>query len=307
MASRRATPTSNCTVRMAMPGRDIEYTSSTPASSLITCSAGVATRLSTSATVAPGNGTNTLAKVTSIWGSSSFGVIRTANNPSNSPVNAISGVSSEDWNCAAMRPAMPKRLLSIGLLPGGNLVYCGAGVAGNDLARHQAGQDFDLVAQDAAGAHLGQAWRVAIKSVYGGQFLASQHGTGGHSEHFAAAGDQLDACEHARVDAVDAGIQFSADAEAVAAGLGVGKHGDVIAGQARAVIQYHGQAALAAYGVNITLWHGGGDANAIQRQAGGQRLARRGQLANFSATVGKNAGVRGNQLRIGELLARLVE
>src|SRR5690606_19116956 len=307
MASRRATPTSNCTVRMAMPGRDIEYTSSTPASSLITCSAGVATRLSTSATLAPGKGTNTLAKVTSICGSSSLGVISTANRPSSKPVSAISGVSSEAWNCAAMRPAIPKRLLSIGLLPGGQLLQYDAGIAGDDLAGDEAGQYLDLVAEDASGAHLGQARRVAVEAVYGGQFLALQHGAGRHGEHLAAAGDQLDARKHARVDAVDAGIQFGADTEAVAAGFGVGKHGDVIAGQARAVIQYHGQAALAAYGVNIALRYGGGDPNAIHRQAGDQRLARCGQLADFNVTIGKNARVRSNQLRIGQLLARLVE
>jgi hypothetical protein len=64
-----------------------------PAMRDTTCSAGVATRLSTSRTDAPGNGMNTFAMVTLICGSSSFGVIITANSPRRNSTNASSGVS----------------------------------------------------------------------------------------------------------------------------------------------------------------------------------------------------------------------
>ena len=74
-----------------------------------TCSAGVATRCSTSCAVAPGKGMNTLAKVTLIWGSSSRGVISTASSPNNSPTRAMSGVSWLSWKKAAMRPETPRR------------------------------------------------------------------------------------------------------------------------------------------------------------------------------------------------------
>ena len=60
-----------------------------------TCSAGVATSASTSLAEAPGNGTNTLAMVTLICGSSSRGVTSTANRPSRKATSAISGVSCD--------------------------------------------------------------------------------------------------------------------------------------------------------------------------------------------------------------------
>ena len=91
-ASVRGTPTLNCTVKMAKPGRDNDMTCSVPAICESTCSAGVATICSTSATLAPGNGIKTLAMVTLICGSSSRGVTRTANAPSNRAIKANSGV-----------------------------------------------------------------------------------------------------------------------------------------------------------------------------------------------------------------------
>ena len=76
------TPTLNCAVSTAIPGLETEYTWSIPRMREITCSAGIAIRLSTSFADAPGKGTSTLAMVTLICGSSSLGVTSTANTPS---------------------------------------------------------------------------------------------------------------------------------------------------------------------------------------------------------------------------------
>jgi len=65
-ASVRGTPTLNCTVSTAMPGRATEYVCSMPAIWDSTCSAGRATMFCTSALAAPGNGIRTLAMVTLI-------------------------------------------------------------------------------------------------------------------------------------------------------------------------------------------------------------------------------------------------
>ena len=83
-ASVRGTPTLNCTASTATPGFEIDMTCSTPVIWPSTCSAGVATICSTSRTDAPGKGTNTLAIVTLICGSSSRGVTSTAKTPSSS-------------------------------------------------------------------------------------------------------------------------------------------------------------------------------------------------------------------------------
>ncbi len=106
-ASLRETPTLNCTVIIACPGRDTDQTCSRPWICESTCSAGMATSCSTSAADAPGNGTKTLAIVTSICGSSSRGVTTTANRPSISAISATSGVSRECRKKPAMRPEMP--------------------------------------------------------------------------------------------------------------------------------------------------------------------------------------------------------
>jgi hypothetical protein len=96
-ASMRGTPTLNCTVITARPGRDTDITCSTPAICASTCSAGVATICSTSRTAAPGNGISTLAIVTLICGSSSRGVTSTAKMPSSSASSASSGVICAVW------------------------------------------------------------------------------------------------------------------------------------------------------------------------------------------------------------------
>ena len=88
----RGTPTLNCTVSSATPGRETLITCSTPFICASTCSAGVAIRASTSRTPAPGQGTMTLAMVTSICGSSSRGVTITANTPSKKATSASKGV-----------------------------------------------------------------------------------------------------------------------------------------------------------------------------------------------------------------------
>ncbi len=96
-AAWRGTPTLNCTVTTATPGRDTLITCSTPVICDSTCSAGVATMASTSFALAPGNGTITLAMVTSICGSSSRGVTNTANRPSRKATSASSGVICALW------------------------------------------------------------------------------------------------------------------------------------------------------------------------------------------------------------------
>ena len=108
-ASVRATPTLNCTVMIAIPGRDIDVTCSTPAIWDSTCSAGVATICSTSRDDAPGKGINTFAIVTLICGSSSRGVTSTAKTPSNSAASANNGVIRAVWKKAAIRPETPNR------------------------------------------------------------------------------------------------------------------------------------------------------------------------------------------------------
>jgi len=93
-ASVLSSPTLYWTVTTAMPGRDTEKTCSIPLISEKTCSAGPATRCSTSLAEAPGKGMKMSAKVTLICGSSSRGVTRIANNPSSRPTMASSGVIS---------------------------------------------------------------------------------------------------------------------------------------------------------------------------------------------------------------------
>ena len=72
-----------------------------------TCSAGRDTSDSTACADAPGKGTNTLAMVTSICGSSSLGVMTVANTPIRNSTSASSGVSALRWNPPAMRPEIP--------------------------------------------------------------------------------------------------------------------------------------------------------------------------------------------------------
>ncbi len=105
----RSSPTSNSTVSTDRPGREAEYMCSTPSISERTCSADVVTSCSTSLALAPGKGTKTLAKVTSICGSSSRGVTATAKRPSRKPVRASNGVISESRNLPAMVPEIPRR------------------------------------------------------------------------------------------------------------------------------------------------------------------------------------------------------
>ena len=73
-----------------------------------TCSAGVATRFSTSLADAPGKGTKTLAMVTSICGSSSRGVISVAKMPINKATKASRGVICDAWKALAVRPEIPR-------------------------------------------------------------------------------------------------------------------------------------------------------------------------------------------------------
>jgi hypothetical protein len=90
MASWFLTPTLNCTVITAMPGRDTEYVvhAGDARQHLL---GRPATSASTSLAEAPGKATITSAIVTSIWGSSSFGVISVANTPSSISTRASRG------------------------------------------------------------------------------------------------------------------------------------------------------------------------------------------------------------------------
>ena len=106
-ASLRETPTLNWTVIIAWPGLDTDQTCSSPWICERTCSAGIATSRSTSSADAPGKGTNTLAIVTSICGSSSRGVTTTAKSPASIAISARSGVSRDDRKWRATRPETP--------------------------------------------------------------------------------------------------------------------------------------------------------------------------------------------------------
>ena len=106
-----SSPTVYSTVKTLRPGLDIEYTCLTPLISDRACSAGTLTRLSTSLAEAPGNAIKTLAKVTSICGSSSRGVTSTANTPSNKASKANKNVISVCKKARAMRPEIPNDCL----------------------------------------------------------------------------------------------------------------------------------------------------------------------------------------------------
>ncbi len=103
----RSEPTSKRTVTMAIPGREAEYTYSAPLISAITCSAGVATRDSTSSAEAPGKGMKMSTRGTLIWGSSSRGVRVTASTPASRAIRPSRGVIRARMNRAAMRPLIP--------------------------------------------------------------------------------------------------------------------------------------------------------------------------------------------------------
>ena len=84
-----------------------------PFISEITCSMGMVTRFSTSLGDAPGKGIKISANVTSICGSSSFGVMVIANIPSNKPTIASRGVIAEPRKYWAIRPEIFSCLLII--------------------------------------------------------------------------------------------------------------------------------------------------------------------------------------------------
>src|SRR5688572_4182500 len=93
----------------APPGREMEYTYSTPLISEILRSKGFVNCSSTIFADAPGKGNQTSAIGTIICGSSSRGVTRAANRPSNNAPMISSGVSLLVRKRAAMRPESPGR------------------------------------------------------------------------------------------------------------------------------------------------------------------------------------------------------
>src|SRR5271169_189834 len=78
---------------------------STPGTSRSNFSMGRLTRCATSSADAPGICTNTSSMGTTIWGSSSRGVLRMLNAPRSSAATITSGVSFESMKLWAMRPA----------------------------------------------------------------------------------------------------------------------------------------------------------------------------------------------------------
>src|SRR5690606_24387585 len=100
--------------------------------------------------------------VTSICGSSSRGVIITATTPSSRPSSARIGVSGLAWKVAATRPEMPRRgvvscaATSVALARGDQRLGRGQRIGGDGLARLQAGDHVDVVADALAQAQLAQ-------------------------------------------------------------------------------------------------------------------------------------------------------
>src|ERR1039458_9234309 len=91
---------------MLSSGRVMEYTYSTPGTSRSRRSMGTVARCCTSAAEAPGICTNTSSMGTTIWGSSSRGVIRIAKAPASSAPAMNSGVSFELMKARAISPAI---------------------------------------------------------------------------------------------------------------------------------------------------------------------------------------------------------
>src|SRR5690606_25207196 len=178
-----STPTSNSTVATTLPGRLTEKVCSTPSISDSTCSSGYATICSTWRASAPGKGTMTLAMVTSIWGSSSRGVIASATTPSSRPSRARTGVSGLAWKAPARRPAMPGRgaadaATSPAPAHGDQRLARRHRVGGDGLARPQAGDHLDLAGRGLAQPQLAQR-QPAVAEHVGGDDLATAHQCGG--------------------------------------------------------------------------------------------------------------------------------
>src|SRR5512138_3395529 len=186
-ASVRGTPTLNCTVSTTTPGRETDITCSTPVIWLSACSAGVVTICSTSRTDAPANGTNTLAIVTLICGSSSRGVTSRATTPSSRMTSASSGVICALWKYATMRPDGPRRSLStvVSAHPRRSLR-----IERDAFARGHAAEDLDLAAGVAAGPHLAQQGpAVGADHVHDRELGAAHQRLRGHEEPHVARGD----------------------------------------------------------------------------------------------------------------------
>src|SRR5579863_3779811 len=146
---------------------------STPAISPSTCSMGEDTRLSTCSAEAPGKAMKTLAKVTSICGSSSRGVTRTANIPNSSAARASNGVSWLPRNRRATRPLKPgdaliERRPDARRYPGNARVRssrrtracslqfrCGGErIDGDPIAGNETGENLDAIAEALSEPHL---------------------------------------------------------------------------------------------------------------------------------------------------------
>src|SRR5210317_1973644 len=192
-----------------MPGRETEYTCLTPSISASTCSIGRATRFSTSFVLAPGKPTNTLAKVTSICGSSSRGVTITAKIPSSIAASASNGVRALSWKRAARPPEIP----SLSFIVRHRLrlhVYTGTYRIQRDaLSRRKTGEDLRAVAKGVSGTNLAQAHLTIRGNDVDPRYFASpQQCPGRHEQALGVADNESDLHEHARVQRELACRQF---------------------------------------------------------------------------------------------------
>src|SRR5574343_1246754 len=312
MAGWRSTPTVYSTVSTAMPGREIEYTCLTPSISDNFFSSGKLTSCSTWRASAPGNGTNTLAMVTSICGSSSCGVTSTATRPSNRPRMARIGVSGLSWKRAAKRPEMPSLPVSAisALLCGvefGQRLRGAHRIGGHAFALRQAGQHFDPVAAAFADAHLTQQQAVFAQHIHAGQFTALPERALRQPKRAGAAGTgrethRGDLAGHQRAGI---GRQLDAHGHAVRVGMGTGIHEHLRGGQHATVGQGDVGLRRGAQRRRHALRHLHLDAEAARIEHAQQRLAGRHAFARLHQALRHHAGERRAHLGVIGLLRRL--
>src|SRR5690554_1170346 len=315
-ASWRAMPTSNCTVITAWPWRDTEYTCSTPLISLITCSAGVAIALSTSRVLAPGIATMMSAMVTSIWGSSSFGVTTTDRIPRIIARIASMGVRWLFWKARAMAPDGPigGRLSLTAITP----LYPGAFRQAQAFTAYQAirvghypfafrkpGQNFQPAVVADTHADLAQpGLTLAVQHEHGPQFAALNQGAGRHPQGLPAGYRYADFHQHAGEQAAVGLVQAQPQAEGVGVRIGVGIERQLPGFQDPAISQGNGSLAFAAGQVCVLLGQVNHHPKLLQRQAAEQRLARTHRLPQFHMALGQDSAIGGNNAGVVQLFLR---
>src|SRR5690554_5673999 len=309
-----------------MPGRETEYVCSTPSISASTCSIGTATTFSTSTALAPGNGTNTFANVTSICGSSSRGVISTAKSPSSSPAIARSGVIFESWKRRATRPEKPSRpagrpaprapfaLVIVMSPPPRSLAFReavplldvdpgGDRIERDELALIEPREHLDVFPVRPAEAHLPQRRAPLVHHVDRGQLASPHHGLRRHEQAPAFADDEADLHEHAGKEAHAVLGQVHPHAESVRGRIRdrIERHA---LGRDALVPDVHERTPDLADRLEHALRHVDVHAQRPERQAAHQRLTGRDELADLDVTLGDDARIRSADDRILELLLR---